>query len=68
MFARLLGQVEDAPVPDAADCAAVAEDERAGCAGDSGGLLLEGEVMGGGKGEAYSFTSARLPGRTCFFF
>ena len=35
MFAGLLGEVEDAPVFEAPDCAAAAEDEGAGCACNS---------------------------------
>lgn len=72
-----LGQEECAPVADAAHHAARVQDYVAGCFGDSAGVglvgldRLEGEE-GGLDGEVmgvrcwtYSFTSRRLPGRTC---
>lgn len=78
-FCRL-GQQEGAPVGEAADDAARAQDQAAGVAGDSGGgerVLVGGREIGGwtvgGDGIEggrwwvlfYSLTSLTLPGRTC---
>ena len=43
------GEQERSPVRDAADYAALGEDEGAGCAGDSGRGMSE-EIDGGGQG------------------